>query len=46
MFLTEHFSVKLNSLARQENLKMHYFYLIFLGVLEQFPVWLAPGIIF
>lgn len=40
MFLTEHFGVKLNFpfLARQEKVKLHYFYLSFLGVLEWFPL--------
>lgn len=38
MFLTGHFGVKLNFHARQEKVKLHYFYLIFLGVLEQFPL--------
>lgn len=38
VFLTEHFGVKLNFPARQEKVKLHYFCLIFLGVLEQFPL--------
>lgn len=38
MFFTEYFGVKLNFLARQGKVKLYYFYLIFLVVLEQFPL--------